>query len=198
MQATASYALVQEIVRRRIEGVFSVPLAQALTYDSWLDALSKLPVADAEYISVTKNQCFETTRTGIRESITELLDHHNSRFIWLRGPPGTGKTAIAKSIADSLAREKRLAASFFWDKTGSRANTNSIELFPSTFASQLAMFSPDYETSLVNRMLDRSSRNVLRLPLEKQMDLLILEPVSSISQVFSSAGGCPIVVLDGL
>ena len=111
---------------------------------SWPDALSKLPVADAEYISVTKSQCFETTRTGIRGFITELFDHHNGRFIWLRGSPGTGKTAIAKSIAYSLARDKRLAGSFFWDKTGSRANTNTIELFPSTLASQLATFSRDY------------------------------------------------------
>ena len=165
---------------------------------SWPDALSKLPVADAEYVNVTKNQCFETTRTGIRGFITELLDHRNGRFIWLRGSPGTGKTAIAKSIADSLARDKRLAASFFWDKTGSRANPNSIELFPSTLASQLATFSPDYEALLVNRILDRSFRNMFRLPMEKQMDLLILEPVSSISQVFSLAGGRPVVVLDGL
>ena len=155
-------------------------------------------MADAEYVNVTKSQCVETTRTGIRESITELLNHHNGRFIWLRGSPGTGKTAIAKSIADSLARDERLAASFFWDKTGSRANTNSIELFPPTLASQLAMFSPDYEALLVNRILDRSSRNVFRLPLEKQMDLLLLQPVSSIGQVFSSAGGRPVVVLDGL
>ena len=163
-----------------------------------VDALSKLLVADAEYISVTKNQCFETTRTGVREFVTELLNHHNGRFIWLRGSPGTGKTAIAKSIADSLARDNRLAASFFWDKTGGRANANTIELFPSTLASQLAIYSRDYEGLLVNRLLDRSSRNVLRLPLEKQMDLLIIDPMSSIRQVFSSVGGRPVVVLDGL
>ena len=155
-------------------------------------------MADAEYTSVTKQQCFQATMTRTRESITELLNHHKGRFIWLRGPPGTGKTAIAKSIADSLARDKRLAASFFWDKTGGRANADTIDLFPSTLASQLAMFSRDYEALLVNRLLDQSSRNVLRLPLEKQMDLLILQPTNSISQAFSSVGGCLVVVLDGL
>ena len=116
----------------------------------------------------------------------------------MQGSPGTGKTAIAKSIADSLALDKRLAASFFWDKTGGRANADSIELFPPTLASQLATFSRDYEALLVNRLLDRSSRNVFRLPLETQMGLLIIEPASSISQVFASARGRPVVVLDGL
>ena len=101
-------------------------------------------------------------------------------------------------MADSLARDKRLAASFFWDKTGRRSNTNSIELFPSTLASQLATFNRDYEALLVNRLLDRSSRNVFRLPLETQMRLLIIEPASSISQAFESARGRPVVVLDGL
>jgi hypothetical protein len=128
----------------------------------------------------------------------ELLNGHKSRFVWLQGSPGTGKTAIAKSIADSLARDKRLAASFFWDKTGGRANTDTIELFPSTLASQLATFSPDYETLLVNRLLDRSSRNILKLPLEQRMDSLVIQFMSPISRVFSLAECRPVVVLDGL
>jgi hypothetical protein len=155
-------------------------------------------VADAEYFSVSKEQCYETTRTGIQDSIMELLNHRNGRFVWLQGSPGTGKTAIAKSIADSLAQDKCLAASFFWDKTGGRAGSDSIELFPSTLASQLATFSPDYEMLLVNCLLDRSSRNILRLPLEKRIDSLVIQPMGLISQVFSSAEHRPVIVLDGL
>src|ERR1700733_6648453 len=155
-------------------------------------------MADAKFISVRKEQCFETTRVGIQDSIMQLLSRHGSRFVWLQGSPGTGKTAIAKSVADSLTQDKRLAASFFWDKTGSRANAHSIELFPSTLASQLATFSLDYETLLVNRLLDRSYRDVLKLPLAKQMDSLIIQLMASISQVFPPAERGPVVILDGL
>jgi len=128
----------------------------------------------------------------------ESLKGHDSRFIWLQGSPGTGKTAIAKSIADSLAQNNRLAASFFWDKTGNRANANSIELFPSSLARQLARFSQDYEMLLVNLLLDRSFRNILMRPLQAQMDSLLIQPMSSLSQAFSSGEGCPVIVLDGL
>ena len=127
----------------------------------------------------------------------ELLKGHN-RFIWLQGSPGSGKTAIAKSIADTLAQNNRLAASFFWDKTGSRANANSIEQFPSSLARQLARFSQDYEMLLVNRLLDRTFRNILMRPLDAQMDSLLLQPMSSLGEAFSSGEGCPVIVLDGL
>ena len=155
-------------------------------------------MADAKFISVRKEQCFETTRVGIQGSIMQLLSRHSSRFVWLQGSPGTGKTAVAKSVADSLARDKRLAASFFWDKTGGRANAHSIELVPSTLTSQLATFSLDYETLLVNRLLDRTHRDVLQQPLAKQMDSLIIQLMSSISHVFPPAERGPVVVLDGL
>lgn len=155
-------------------------------------------MADAEYMHVTKKQCYQTTRTGIQSTIMEHLSRGNSRFVWVQGSPGTGKTAIAKSVASRLAEERRLAASFFWDKTGARINADSIEQFPSTLASQLAIFSRDYETLLVNRLLDRSSRNILRVPLEERMNSLIVQPMNSISQAFSSEEGYCVVVLDGL
>jgi hypothetical protein len=128
----------------------------------------------------------------------ELLNNRKSRFVWMQGSPGTGKTAIAKSIANCLDQDKRLAATFFWDKTGGRANADAIELFPSTLASQLATFSRDYEMLLVNCLLDRTSRDILKLPLEKRMDSLVIKSMSLISRIFSSAECQPVVVLDGL
>ena len=147
-------------------------------------------------MSVAKEQCLPTTRSDIQHSIVGLLDRHDNRFVRLQGSPGTGKTAIAKSIAESLDRDKRLAASFFWDKTGSHEGADSIERFPCTLAAQLASFSPEYERLLVNHLLHPSSRDVHMLPLSRQMDSLVIEPMSKISEMFSST--YPVIVLDGL
>ena len=153
-------------------------------------------MANAKYMSVAKEQCLPTTRSDIQHTIVGLLDRHDSRFVRLQGSPGTGKTAIAKSIAESLDRDKRLAASFFWDKTGSREGAYSIERFPCTLADQLASFSPEYERLLVNHLLHPSSRGVHMLPLEGQMVSLVIEPMSKISEMFSLT--YPVIVLDGL
>ncbi|KAF8336413.1 uncharacterized protein EI90DRAFT_2848715, partial [Cantharellus anzutake] len=60
------------------------------------------------------SKCLENTRIRIQESILDHLEKQEHRFVWLRGSPGTGKTAISMSVASTLAQQRRLAASFFW------------------------------------------------------------------------------------
>lgn len=79
--------------------------------------------------------------------------NHEHRFVWLRGSPGTGKTAIAKSVAADLYKQKQLAASFFFDKSGGTNNTNSSTFFISTLARQLADFHSGYRR-LLFRLLE--------------------------------------------
>ncbi|KAF8318558.1 uncharacterized protein EI90DRAFT_3257797, partial [Cantharellus anzutake] len=79
--------------------------------------LSRLPRAAAEHVYVTaKSVCLEGTREKMQASIVGLLGKPGSRFIWLRGSPGMGKTAICLSIASYFKNQGTLAASFFWDK----------------------------------------------------------------------------------
>ncbi|KAF8335462.1 uncharacterized protein EI90DRAFT_2855742, partial [Cantharellus anzutake] len=71
--------------------------------------------ADAEYYNVkSKSECLKTTRDKIRRSILNRLRDPKNRFVWLRGSPGTGKTAISISVASTLDKQRTLAASFFW------------------------------------------------------------------------------------
>ncbi|KAF8326220.1 uncharacterized protein EI90DRAFT_2842491, partial [Cantharellus anzutake] len=58
--------------------------------------------------------CLQSTRDEIRRSLLNHLAEPKNRFVWLRGSPGTGKTAISISVATTLDKQGVLAASFFW------------------------------------------------------------------------------------
>ncbi|KAF8313923.1 uncharacterized protein EI90DRAFT_2884548, partial [Cantharellus anzutake] len=103
------------------------------------------------------SKCLENTRVRIQESILDHLEKQEHRFVWLRGSPGTGKTAISMSVASTLAQQRRLAASFFWDKNQKGTGLDSIEHFPSTLARQLALFNTEYEGLLTNQLRQPSS-----------------------------------------
>ncbi len=68
-----------------------------------------------------------------KESTNELI-------MWLHGPAGAGKSAIAQRIAELCHEADRLLASFFFSKSDSRRNRADL-LFP-TIAYQIACAFP--------------------------------------------------------
>ncbi|KAF8313912.1 uncharacterized protein EI90DRAFT_2876020, partial [Cantharellus anzutake] len=151
----------------------------------------------AEYSAVeSKSECLENTRVRIQESILGHLEKQEHRFVWLRGSPGTGKTAISMSVASTLAKRRRLAASFFWDKNQVGTGVDSIKYFPSTLARQLALFNTEYGSLLVNQLRQPSSlEGVPGSALEKQMRAWIVEPMLKLLSLGEERF---IVILDGL
>ena len=101
-----------------------------------------------------------------------------SRIVRLQGPPGSGHTPVAKSVAASLDREGRLSASFFFDKTGERKGAASADLFVTTLASQLAEHNPLYRSAVAKIISDTPS--LLRQPPIAQLDPLIIHPLQAI------------------
>ena len=91
----------------------------------------------------------------------------------LRGPPGSGKTPVAKSVALSLDREKRLAASFFFEKKAA-----SLEFFVSTLATQIAERHPWYGSAVEQIIFDTPS--ILRQPPTVQLHRLIIDPLRAV------------------
>lgn len=118
----------------------------------------------------------------------------SSRFIFLRGSPGTSKTAISKSVTIELKRQKRLAASFFFDKSTDRKGANSLLMLVSTLASQLSDFYPEYKVRLYEAL--EQYPNITRRPRHVQMQHLIINPFSSIS--LDSTALPSAIILDGL
>ncbi|KAF7976843.1 hypothetical protein HWV62_5544 [Athelia sp. TMB] len=162
-------------------------------------ALQKLPVAQADFLSVPKDACTGSTRMDIRKEIMSDLSDPSGRYVWLRGSAGLGKTAIAKSIAEQLNEDKRLAASFFFDKSGRTQNTGSSKYFITTLAFQLAEFYPPYRQALF-RCLECQKAILSRPVDERQLQDLILTPLGSITDSTSTTVSFPssVIVLDGL
>ncbi|KAF8334951.1 uncharacterized protein EI90DRAFT_2885248, partial [Cantharellus anzutake] len=118
--------------------------------------------------------------------------------VWLRGSPGTGKTAICKSVASTLETKGSLAASFFWDKNQPGSGLDSIKQFPSTLAHQLACFNEDFKFSLVKLLRQPALVSVRGFPLEKQLNTLMIEPMRGLKDRFPSGKDRFVIVLDGL
>ncbi|KAF8323603.1 uncharacterized protein EI90DRAFT_3130242 [Cantharellus anzutake] len=104
------------------------------------------------------------------------------RFIWLRGSPGTRKTAISMSVASALDKERTLAASFFWDKNQEGTGLDLIDRFPSTLARQLAAFNAEYKSSLVRRLRAPSFSRIGGSAAEK-VKALIINPMRELEGI---------------
>ncbi|KAF9473636.1 hypothetical protein BDN70DRAFT_787562, partial [Pholiota conissans] len=95
--------------------------------------------------------CYENTRIAILKEIMDWLQDPSTRekFIyWLYGPAGSGKTSIAQSIAEALAKLglRVLAASFFFWRSAAKHNTS--DHFVTTIAYQLSRSIPTMANSL--------------------------------------------------
>ena len=68
-----------------------------------------------------KYSCLKGTRMQYINDITSWTTHINQslqhHLLWMWGPAGVGKSAIAKSCAEKTAEEGRLGASFFFSHT---------------------------------------------------------------------------------
>jgi len=114
-------------------------------------------------------------------------DSDNSPVFWLNGLAGTGKSAIAQTIAERVFADGRLGASFFCSR-GVEDRSNLQLIFP-TLAFQLARKYPTFRSSLVPLL--QSNPDVVHESLQDQMQKLLVEPLRS-------AGISPVIVIDAL
>ncbi|KAJ7022910.1 hypothetical protein C8F04DRAFT_970904 [Mycena alexandri] len=95
-----------------------------------------------------------------------------SHLLWLHGPAGSGKSAVAQSVCQKLKEEGRLGGSFFF-KRGHSSRGNAKKLFP-TIAYQLAFLLPELKQH-ISRTIENDPAIVDR-SLSTQLEELILNP----------------------
>ncbi|KAF7979091.1 hypothetical protein HWV62_43606 [Athelia sp. TMB] len=174
----------------RVQVIHAAIETHALLVDA---TLQRLAVAKADYLHASKDACTPDTRVDMQATIMQHLDQPSNRFVWLRGSPGTGKTAISKSIAIALKRQGRLAASFYFEKTGANQFTDSTDRFSTTLARQLANFHLPYRHALF-RHLRAQHGNYPLSPMEQLDELVVARLHEHPDMPFPPS----VVVLDGL
>ncbi|KAJ7717469.1 hypothetical protein B0H16DRAFT_1740576 [Mycena metata] len=126
-------------------------------------------------------QCHPDTRTSLLEDLMEWarssVSGHSTLLetqpiLWLYGPAGSGKSAVAQSLCQRLAEEGRLGGSFFF-KRGHPSRGEARKLFP-TIAYQLALLLPELKQH-ITRTIENDPAIVDR-SLSTQLHNLILNP----------------------
>jgi len=136
-------------------------------------------------------RCHPGTRKEVLEKIDAWVNSgaQDRRVLWLHGPAGAGKSAIAQTVAETCAGRNQLAASFFFARTA--ANRNTVKhLFP-TIAVQIALSAPEKRQRL-NEILSHD-------PYIAERALGSIGLVASLLEDPSALGPPPfLVIIDGL
>ena len=142
----------------------------------------------AAFQHVERKGCLKGTREVILDGI-ELWagDFKQHPVYWLNGLAGTGKSSIAKTVAERLFVVDKLGASFFCSRDfEDRRNLHLI--FP-TLATQLARKYTKFRSILVP--LIQPDTNIAYEPLYGQMKKLIVQPLKE-------SGISTVIVIDAL
>ncbi|KAF8185995.1 hypothetical protein BJ912DRAFT_475324 [Pholiota molesta] len=121
-------------------------------------------------------RCHPQTRTAIRAEIMKWLKAPAAKrklILWMYGPAGAGKTAIAQSIAEECERQGLLAASFFFGRTV--AGRNDASRFVATIAYQLSLSVPELSDHILTAI--EKKQTVFALSIATQIQVLIIDPL---------------------
>lgn len=178
-----------------------MPILTPLSSIEARDILSDLKYAEDARLNIKKG-CLPGTRTetinGIMfwasqadRDLTDISEwgfpsyRAESRVLWICGLSGSGKTSIARSVADRLQEMERLGSYFSFSKT-----TTLSSLF-STVARDLADKDPLRKRHLVDAIRDKTA--IRKSPnVSEQFEEFILAPAIGLPTV-----GDTVIIIDG-
>ena len=137
--------------------------------------------------------CLPGTRESFLREICDVLNNSDEdapRVCLLTGVAGSGKSAVAHSIARLYSEQKRLGSSYCF-ASADVANRNPKNLF-STIARDLSDHDPQYKSALWQVVKDDRALRTSQSPME-QFKKLIIEPSKHIHGI-----GPLVIVIDAL
>ena len=124
------------------------------------------------------------------------VDDQNAVILWMYGPAGAGKSAIAHDIAHRCDLEKLLLASFFFSR--SDPARSSAKFLIATIAYQIAITIPGTREKIVFTI--EQDPLILTRSLEAQVTALIVEPLREPLEAgyFIAPTSRRLIIIDGL
>ena len=142
----------------------------------------------AEFRHGKRTGCLKGTRGPVLDGIELWAGDFDQRSIyWLNGLAGTGKSTIAKTIAERLFADGRLGASFFCSRDFE--DRRNLEFIFPTLATQLARKYAEFRSILIP--LVQPDTNIAYEPPYNQMEKLIVQPLKE-------SGISTVIVIDAL
>lgn len=125
-------------------------------------------------------------------------DEDPKRIMWLGGPAGSGKTAIAGSVAETCRKEGLLAATFFFSSFSGKEDRHSKRCVVTTLAYHLA--GQDALHEYKDQLLVSIERHpdIFHKCLSEQAQHLLVEPFRAIQGQSDRVAWPKGIMLDGL
>ena len=130
----------------------------------------------AGYRHGDRNGCLKGTRATVLSKIERwATDPEGPPVFWLNGLAGTGKSALAQTIAERMFVQGFLGASFFCSR--GVEDYSNLKLIIPTLAFQLAQKYPGFRSSLIPLL--QSNPDIIHESLQHQMQKFLVEPLQS-------------------
>jgi hypothetical protein len=116
--------------------------------------------------------------------------------MWLYGPAGAGKSAIAQTMAEKLYSKKLLLASFFFSRSDAKRNHEKSLI--ATIAYETALIISETKVAIERAVDDDPA--LFERSLEAQLTRLVIEPLLQLkdSGYFIQNPSARVIVIDGL
>lgn len=138
---------------------------------------------------------------GVLKEICDWIENTTGKLLWISGPAGAGKSAVAQTIAEAYAEKSILAGSFFFFSGASGRNT--ADRLVVSIAYQLAIRIPHLRIRLGE--IVEADPSILHKPLHAQIRTLVIPLFTSIFSDGVDAVDLPVhphipslVIIDGL
>lgn len=141
----------------------------------------------------TRKRCLSGTRTDILSKIMGWINDSGDdlpRVLWLSGPAGTGKSAIAHTIASSFIGVGGLGSCYCFDRNSDHRHDKVF----STIARDFADRNPEMRRALADAV---QNANALKTTVDiiQQWQKLLMEPLGKLPE---STNGPFVIVIDAL